>query len=170
MCDSNDPPPQPLPSLKARISRNMASVFISQASQCTSSPFLVTSPTFFCVVPTSEGSEAKPHLDHISNISTEHLHNENYDEEEKDGQLVMLKYIREYLPIPNFLCWSLCTAQKPPSKQDFHPFIVSETVSYLNMGRSYIKYFTGAFHGGRKSATFSRECGRTGATELGPQV
>ena len=31
------------------------------------------------------------------------------------------------------------------------------------MVRSYINYFTGAFHRGRKSATFSRECGRTGA-------
>ena len=36
-------------------------------------------------------------------------------------------------------------------------------MSHLNMARSYIKYFTGAFHGGRNSATFSVECGRTGA-------
>ena len=98
MCDSYDPPAPSFPQSSDFLKYGVS--FISQASQCTFSPFLVTSPTFFCVVPTSEGSEAKPHLDHISNISTEHLHNENFDEEERDDH----KFITEYFPFPNFLC------------------------------------------------------------------
>ena len=98
MCDSNDPPAPSFPQSSDFPKYGVS--FISQASQCTFSPFLVTSPTFFCVVPTSEGSEAKPHLDHISNISTEHLHNENCDAEERDDH----KFITEYFPFPNFLC------------------------------------------------------------------
>ena len=85
MCDSNDLRARhPLPFPQSSDFPKYGVSFTSQGSQCTRSPFLVTSPTFFCVVPTSEGSEAKPHLDHISNISTEHLHNENYDDEETD--------------------------------------------------------------------------------------
>ena len=53
----------------------------------------------------------------------------------------------------------------------FSPFWFSilhhpENGDHINLGDmdgSYIKYFTGVFHGGRKSATFSWECGSTGA-------
>ena len=73
-----------------------------------------------------------------------------------DNIVIIGEYVKEYLRL-----WDI----------RFSPFWFSilhhhENGDHINLGDmdgSYIKYFTGVFHGGRKSATFSWECGSTGA-------